>query len=170
MSESDDVLRTASGQEIEMHPLLAELATEGPPAVQVFSGYFGPSARGGTVTLYRSLRNLDATIDIAAADILHVADIPESILPFGAKMVWVAAAAEIAVRQTVTGRPARAFDDPDLAETRVGRLRIRKARPMAGAAAECVCISYCSSYCFSVCKAPCTSECHCTSNCRVVSS
>ena len=46
-------------------------------------------SREGWVTLHPSLQNPADSVEIAREDILHVEDVPETVLLFGAKVVWV---------------------------------------------------------------------------------
>jgi hypothetical protein len=162
MSESEPTLRTASGQPIRINPLLAKIAGDGPSAVRSFTGYVGPSARSDCITVYSSIKDLQRSIEINVADIVHIEEIPETIVPFGAHVVWVKTDAEVAVRRIAAGMPARGVTSRNFVESRVGRLRIRKLDKQVRreCTSNCDCSSTCTSTCdcFSLCD-PCGSVC-----------
>jgi len=143
-----------------------------------FWGYVGQSEEEGYITLHPSLENLGETIEIPVADILHVEDVPESILLFGAKVVWVRRDAHVTRRQgaragTLTKmtpvpgtqasseRPEMGAQGGSVVERQEGRLRMQmRARDV-----EASCSSPCST-CVSPCST-CRSECSvCISTCE----
>ena len=163
MSENDSTLRTGSGQPIRIHPLLEKIAGDGPSGVRSLTGYIGPSPRSDCITVYGSIKDLQRSVEINVADIVHIEDVPETIVPFGAQVVWVKTDAAVAVRRIAAGVPARGVTSRNLVESRVGRLRIRKLDKEAAreCTSNCDCSSTCTSSpcdCFSLCD-PCGSVC-----------
>lgn len=150
--------------ELQEHPVLSKLAREGAADATTFWGYVGPSKAEEFVTLYPSLENLSDSIEIARADILHVEDVPESVLLFGAKVVWVrreatvnrgrAAPAQGMARQRPDpGAPA---DAPrgEVVEVSKGRLRMQMAArgDEADCVSPCATCRDCSSVCICICR------------------
>lgn len=151
---------------IQDHPVLSKLIREGAGDSMTFWGYVGPSRKEGVVTLYPSLENLADSIEIAVADILHVEDVPETVLLFGAKVVWVKRDAKITRRHVDTAESVGTLETAETAgpvapkdsvvEVRKGRLRMRLRTQ--GRSSDChspcqTCKS-CSSVCISSCRAP----------------
>ena len=68
------------------HPILANLRPdpnqESEPTVRL-TGYLGRSHRQGCVRLYTSLDDLSQFVDIKEADVVHVEDVPESVMEHG---------------------------------------------------------------------------------------
>src|SRR5262245_61899927 len=89
------------------HPVLRKLARERAMDGTAFRGYVGPSADPDHVTLYSSLESPTSSIEIARADIIHSEDIPEHLIPFGAKVVWVRNSATATVRRFVEVQSGR---------------------------------------------------------------
>lgn len=148
------------GARIETHPVLARLAREGVADATSFRGYIGSSDSDAYVTLYSSLEYPSASIEIARDDILHVEDVPENFLPFGAKVVWVRGDARVTHRhrrQAETVGAADTRQKGDFVELRKGRLRMRAfENGLRGVTSDC------SSPCST-----CHSECGvCQSTCR----
>jgi hypothetical protein len=150
--------------ELQEHPVLSKLAREGASDATTFWGYVGPSRGEDLVTLYPSLENLSDSFEIARADILHVEDVPESVLLFGAKVVWVRREARINRGQVAPAqgvarqRPAASpeADEPqgDVVEVRKGRLRMQM-RPRgaeADCSSPCATCRDCSSVCICICR------------------
>src|SRR5262245_38276347 len=79
------VSATPSGASTAENPLISKILANGGATATVLWGYIGPSSREGFITLHPSLRNLSVTMEIAERDIIHVADVPDSIFPFNAK-------------------------------------------------------------------------------------
>lgn len=151
-----------------VHPVVEKLlATDDATPPKALSGYVGRSSRDGYVLVYPSLRTLDRSYEISAADILHTEPIPESIKPFGATMFWLRPDAVVGFRHVNTGSSsdsgAHQANSPQLAEQRIGRLRMQSPTPSAmyeeetlGAwqAYHCTCIqcSVCMSHCDNSCS------------------
>ena len=68
---------------------ISDILAKGGASAVALCGYVTPKKRDGHVTLALSLRHLGTTVEIDERDISHVADLPESLAPFGAKIVWV---------------------------------------------------------------------------------
>src|SRR5262245_29693728 len=125
----------SSWEKIPDNPVLAKLIRDGAPDSMTFWGYVGPSRREGVVTLYPSVETHADSIEIAITDILHVEDVPDHILLFGAKVVWVNKDAKITRRhvgaaQDVGTLEASETDSPSAAkessvEVSKGRLQVR---------------------------------------------
>jgi hypothetical protein len=155
---------SGSEAKIPENPLLSKLTREGAVDSMTFWGYVGPSREEGVVTLYPSLENLSDSIEIARADILHVEDVPETVLLFGAKVVWVRREAKITRRQvdtaeTVgtlgTAEAVRAVAPKDnVVEVRKGRLRMRMRTQGARSDCHSPCATCrdCSSVCICTCR------------------
>jgi hypothetical protein len=139
---------------ITENPLISQVLANGGAAATVLWGYIGPS-REGYITLHPSLRNLSISIEIAERDIIHIADIPESIFPFDAKIVWIKKEAPIAHRlmenaEAVVGVNAKSGS----VEIAKGRLRMRVAGQARGADCHSPCATcHCPcSVCVSICQ------------------
>ena len=143
-------------QKIPENPLVQKLTVEGGQEAITFCGYIGPSSDEGLINLYRSLENLADSIEIARQDILHFEDVPETVLLFGAKMIWVKKDAKITFRRVETAEMARAVHaaPKDVTEVRKGRLRMLMRSQ--GREADCytpckMCASECTT-CISTCQ------------------
>jgi hypothetical protein len=154
-----------TGAAVENAAITDILAKGGASAVAL-CGYITPKKRDGHLTLALSLRHLGTTLEIDERDISHIADLPESFAPFGAKIVWVKfdalvamsvirTANSIAARvpsvqsnpQTSNALPSQSPDDTFLTE---GRLRMRvPTTVMEASGPHCPC-STCHSDC-SIC-------------------
>ena len=147
---------TTSDFQLTENPLIREVLAKGGASAQVLWGYIGPSPRDGYIALHPSLRNLSVSIEIAEGDILHVAEVPEAIFPFGAKVVWIRASAPVASR-TVEKATTLADSRPagGAVEVTKGRLRMR----VASRALRSDCHSPCQT-----CHCPCSI---CVSICQV---
>ncbi len=156
-----------------VHPVIDKLlSTEDATPPKALSGYVGRSSRDGYVLVYPSLRTLDRSYEISAADILHTEAIPESIKPFGATMFWLRPEAVVGFRHVNTGSSSESNapqpSGPQFPDARVGRLMIQS--PMLNPSAappeqmltsngwqafhctctECsVCMSHCDNSCSS---------------------
>jgi hypothetical protein len=148
--------------ELQENPLLSRLTRAGVSGSRAFFGYVGPS-REGWVTLHPSLQNPADSVEIAREDILHVEDVPETVLLFGAKVVWVRKDAQInrghvtpaqaMGRQRPEGAGAAGPKDP-IVEVEKGRLRMQmKARSdEPDCYSPCATCRDCSSVCISICQ------------------
>jgi hypothetical protein len=154
-----------------VHPIIDKLLpTEDAAPPKAVSGYVGRSSRDGYVLVYPSLRTLDRSYQIAMADILHTASIPESIKPFGATMFWLKPEAVVGFRHVNTGDSQNGASPtptpPPFNPARVGRLMMQS--PVLNPSApppeiyqsewqafhctctECsVCMSHCDNSCSS---------------------
>jgi hypothetical protein len=98
-----------SGPDIEVHPLLSRLLSQGVD-VCVFRGYVGPSEREGFVRLYPSLGYLNFSIEIGLKDVVETAPAPTSLLPHKGTVVWVRNDAEVVFHgDSVTTVPVRSL-------------------------------------------------------------
>jgi hypothetical protein len=152
------------GAELEENPLLSKLTRAGVGQSRTFWGYVGPSSEDGWVTLYPSLQNLGDSIEIARADILHVEDVPETVLLFGAKVVWVrrdakvnrgrAIPAQAFGRQRPSSAAGTANQEGDVVEVREGRLRMQMMARSddPDCVSPCATCRDCSSVCISICQ------------------
>ncbi|NUP04023.1 MAG: hypothetical protein HOW71_05590 [Nonomuraea sp.] len=137
----------------EAHPLLVKLLQEGNPDTMTLWGYVGPPKQDGFVTLYPSLEDLSSAIEIPSKDVLHMEDVPESILLFGAKVLWVRRDATVVRRQAGTAEEsATAETVEDTSEIRAGRLHLRVKTERAGPHSPCATCRDCSSVCISSCR------------------
>jgi len=103
------------------NPVLAKLVGAGAANAIALRGYIAPSTARGRVSLYPRLDDLSNSVEIASSDILHFEAVPESVLPYGAVIVWLKKDAEITRRRVET---VRAVPRADRVEVRAGRLRI----------------------------------------------
>jgi hypothetical protein len=156
---------------LQENPLVGKLTSEGSAQSMTFWGYIGKSREEGFITLHSSLENLGDCLEIPVADILHVEDVPESILLFGGKVVWVRRDAHVTRRQgEVAGTldknlrklassetPGMGAQGGSVVEREEGRLRMQmKARAVdeADCHSPCATCKSCSSVCVSSCRAP----------------
>jgi hypothetical protein len=160
------VSKTPTGASTAENPLISTILAKGGAAATVLWGYIGPSSREGFITVHPSLRNLSVTMEIAERDIIHVADIPESIFPFDAKAIWIRNEAHIAHRvqegadsvrthrvEDSVGSVSDVSTTPGTVELTRGRLRMRMTdlrrasdchSPCATCHSPCgVCVSIC---------------------------
>jgi hypothetical protein len=117
------------------------------------------------VTLYPSLENLADSIEIAVGDILHVEDVPETVLLFGAKVVWVKREAKITRLHVDTAEAVGTIETAETVDTaapkgavvdvRKGRLhvRLRTQGRSSDCHSPCQTCKSCSSVCISTCRA-----------------
>jgi hypothetical protein len=153
------MVKTPAGDDIPFHPALVKFAADGYPDVVALTGYLGPSPRDGYVTLYRDLRSLGKSLEVQLSDIVHVEDTPESVLPFGAKTVWVRKDTDLALRTTTVRRAEATEPDRGFVESTVGRLRMRR-RDVAAQAD-------CTSWCQYLCRSHCEYSAHCDLTCEI---
>ena len=135
--------------EIPLHPIFAKLNNENSTKFTTLRGYVGPSLTKGSIRLYKSLDGPSESVEIPQADIIYFADMPESILPYGAKIVWIKKDAEVTVNQVASVAGVKA--DREFTEVSQGRLRMIVRRGLAS--------DDCSSRC-NVCQSRC-----CVSRC-----
>jgi hypothetical protein len=155
---------------LQENPLVRKLTREGSPQSMTFWGYIGQVGEE-FITLHTSLENLGDSLEIPVADILHVEDVPESVLLFGGKVVWVRRDANVTRRQIEVAdtldknlrklasseKPGMGAQEGSVVEREEGRLRMLM-QPRGGTEADChspcaTCKS-CSSVCVSSCRAP----------------
>ncbi|MEU8318935.1 hypothetical protein AB0C33_11250 [Nonomuraea sp. NPDC048881] len=137
----------------EPHPLLVKLLQEGSPDTMTFWGYVGPPYQDGFVTLYPSLEDLNSALDIPQSDVLHIEDVPEDILLFGAKVLWVRRDAKVVRRQAGTAETSLTSEAAEAAgEIRTGRLHLRVKTERADCHSPCMTCRDCSSVCLSSCR------------------
>ncbi|MFI7465866.1 hypothetical protein [Nonomuraea sp. NPDC049646] len=143
----------------EAHPLLVKLLAEGRQDAMTFWGYVGPPYQDGFVTLYPSLEDLNSALDIPLSDVLHIENVPESILLFGAKVLWVRRDAEVVRRQAGTAEASLTSGAAeDAGEIRTGRLHLRVKTERADCHSPCMTCRDCSSVCISSCRAKSSPE------------
>jgi hypothetical protein len=149
-------------ERLEENPLLKQLIDGGAATSLIYWGYVGPPTTEARITFYPSLNDLSVSLDIAREDIIHVKDVPETLLPFGAKVIWVKRNSDIGFRYD---RAAVAHPKPTdrLVEVNKGRLRMQ-VRAFRGATDDdCYtpcnedCHSRCSR-CMSICQYKCNAE------------
>lgn len=145
-------------QEYATHPYFSRENKEVADAV-TFMGYMGPAAADGSAVLYATLDELADCIEIPPADLLHVEDVPETVMPFGAKRVWIASKAKITRRRSGAAEDMTPARGPKkLVEVRKGRLQMM-ARKRPSRDEDCGnCISMCT-LCISPCNCGGSSEC-----------
>jgi len=149
---------------LEENPLLSRLVREaGVDESITFWGYIGPSSDENVISLHPSLETPRGSIEIAKSDILHVEDVPESILLFGAKVVWVRSDAAIVRHGAGTADVVGKLKQQDrvdaavpanLEEVRSGRLRmqVKAAASDSDCHSPCATCRDCSSVCICICR------------------
>ncbi len=133
----------SSKTSIPEHPLLKRLASERNMNTTTLRGYVGPAQADGRIRLYASLDDLSESVEIDNEDVLHHAETPESIQPFGSLTLWVRREAEVVYKVD------RVEKTSTVKEIRAGRLKIVVP---GGGRRQDVCQSVCS-VCQSVCSA-----------------
>jgi hypothetical protein len=151
--------KISTGEDIKFHPALVKLAADGYPDAVALSGFIGPSSNEGFITLYRDLRKLERGLEVRLSDIVHVEDIPESIVPFGAKRIWVRKDADLELRISSVRRVETTESAPGFVESSAGRLTMR--RPVREKAADC------TSWCQILCASHCEYSEHCDLTCSI---
>jgi hypothetical protein len=139
---------SGSYEEIEENPLVAKLIAQGAETAMTLRGYVGPSTNEGHLRLYPRLANLQVSVDIPRADILHFVEAPQSRL--GAVIVWVKRDAQLAVRRVESSDTGTGKPPADLVDVNKGRLRMRLRAPGGN-----------REVCFSTCM-DCLSWCDCS--------
>ena len=152
------------GAELQENPLLSKLTGKGVSESRTFWGYVGRSKDDDWITLHPNLQSPADSIEIAREDILHVEDVPESILLFGAKVIWVRSDAKIkhgrSTRAQAFGRqrpaaaPGASAVAGDVVEMREGRLRMQVKAQSADpdCVSPCATCRDCSSVCICICQ------------------
>jgi hypothetical protein len=114
----------------------------------------GPPRQEDHVTLYPSLEDLSSAVEIPLKDVLHIEDVPESILLFGAKVLWVRRDAVVVRRRSDTAESSTTSETAgDTSEIRAGRLHLRVKAERSGPHSPCATCRDCSSVCVSSCRA-----------------
>jgi hypothetical protein len=170
-----------TAESFPQHPVMGKLLAEGVDVSDVMSlaGYAGPTTEGGAVRLFPSLQDLSVYVEIPAGEILHVEKAAEATLPNDGVIVWLRNESAVIFKRTRTvhtsarlvrhmfggpgartessaGAGAPLVTQPQLVESRHGRLRIMARNRMA---ADCrVCHSICCS------PPPCSSPPPCWSH------
>jgi hypothetical protein len=154
-------MKTAYDDMLTENPLLTELSNKARGELLTFWGYIGPARDKATIALYPNLKNTSDYVEIAKADIVHVADVPENVLLFGGKVVWVRTDAEVARRQASSTDALRKMTTQGPAETgntaadmKAGRLRMTAPAEMARSDCHSPCATCrdCSSVCICICR------------------
>ena len=145
---------------LQENPLLSKLTDAGVSDSSTYWGYVGRSSKEGWLSLHPSLQDPRDTIEIAYSDILHVEDVPETVLLFGAKVVWVRRDAKIIrgrvldAETFVQRRGGAPAPTGHVVERTEGRLRMQ----VRSRSTESDCHSPCStcrgecSVCVSICR------------------
>jgi hypothetical protein len=157
----------ASGLQIPTHPFFRSNSEESAKGAVSFVGYIGPASANNVVPIYASLEDLSTSVEVATADIIHVEDVPETTMPYGAKRVWLRGSANVVRRHTAKAENATTRDRRAMTEIRKGRLRMVPRVQVADPAVvrgDCNCVdcqNCISNPCFSPCSRcdPCYSEC-----------
>jgi hypothetical protein len=140
------------GDSLLENPLLTRLLSAGAAESVSFRGYIGASAKEGHITLYPNLDDLSRSIEIPRKDIIDFAELPDTVLPLGAVIIWVGKSATITERGVAE---LRDISSPGPVVRTAGRLRMRLRRPVRGGE---VCVSRCNT-CQSRCLT-CNSHCN----------
>jgi hypothetical protein len=164
--EGSDSTQAASAAIPSAHPVLARLAADGVDLSEVVGlrGVVGAAPGEGLLRLHPKLDDLTISVDIATADVLHVAP---GELPSDTVVVWVWRNTDVTFRRTrvihTSAEDVGRFFGPtpggggtpsrSRADMRSGRLHIRmnpRALPQELLAACAVCTSRCAT-CMSHC-------------------
>jgi len=149
-------------KKIPEHPLLAKL--RGDPAQTQEStvrlmGYVGRATRQGCVRLYPSLDDLSQYIDVQESDIVHVEQVPESVMEHGGSSLWVKQSAELVHSRTETTTVQAQFLGGGIAATNLHEApdAVTAASPLITQQTLCqACISIALRTCYQVtCGATC---------------
>ncbi len=154
-------MATASPDKLIENPLLKQLADKASGEMLTFWGYIGPARDKGSIALYPNLKNMSDFVEIARDDIVHVEDVPENVLLFGGKVVWVKPEAGVvrrqvnnagAIEQATTKGPAP--QGGTAADVKAGRLTMRMPAEMARSDCHSPCATCrdCSSVCICICR------------------
>jgi hypothetical protein len=138
-------------EDIPGNPHLVKLMQAGAYNAFTFRGYIGPGAAEGRIVLYPSLDDLSQSVEFSKSDVLGFADLPESVMPLGAKIIWVKGDATIVRRGLTTPQRTIADKQPDVREA--GRLRMQLRRFRAGPVGVCHSLcAICQSNCLGICQ------------------
>lgn len=149
---------------LQENPLLSQLVSEaGTEDAITFWGYIGPSSNENAISLHPSLESPHGSVEISKGDIVHVEDVPESILLFGAKVVWVRRDAAITRRggnsADALGKMKRqdTVEAPmpvNVEEVSSGRLRMNMKTLASDPDCHSPCATCrdCSSVCICICR------------------
>jgi hypothetical protein len=137
--------------DIPIHPLFTRLDSASATTFTTLRGYVGPSLTKECIRLYKSLDGPSESVEIPQADIIHFAEMPEFILPYGGMIVWIKKDAEVAVYRGATVAGVKA--DRELAEVNQGRLQIRVRRGLVSDDCQSTCAVCQSRCCVSRCRA-----------------
>jgi hypothetical protein len=85
---------------LPQNPLLAELLAKKVEGAVTYMGYIGPEEYPDHIILYESLTDLSKSLDIKKSDVLHYAEAPKTILPFGGVILWLKKDSEVISRPT----------------------------------------------------------------------
>lgn len=151
--------KISTGEDIEFHPALVKLTADDSPDVVALSGFIGPSSNADTIKLYRDLRKLERSVEVRLSDIVHVEDIPETSVPFGAKRLWVRKGADMELRIASVRRVETTESNSGFVESSAGRLTMRRA--VREQAADC------TSWCQTLCASHCEYSAHCDLTCEI---
>jgi hypothetical protein len=142
--------------DIPVNPVLMSVMQAGGNNAITFRGYVGPSSADAYISVYPSLDDLSQSVEISKSDILGFADLPDSVMPLGAKIIWVKNSAIVTRRGAATLQGTIPNQQADVRE--VGRLRmqVRSALQREGETCQSRC-SVCQSRC-SVCHSRCSAR------------
>jgi hypothetical protein len=148
-------------ERLSEHPFFTSVRRgEAGDVLASFMGYVGPSAGDESVTLFAGLDSPSDSVEIALRDVVHIEDVPETTLPFGAKLVWVHDGARIVRRRTGTAEATVEAQKRHRVELKKGRLRMQVPGRLMSPEDCSTCVSVCISICqgCETCTSQCTSE------------
>jgi len=146
--EDQEPLPSSLVTDLTVHPVLRAIMRDGEPTPTSVTGYVGPNARDGYVTVYPNLTDLTRSYEVATVDVLHVEAVPESVRPFGAQVLWLRGNAEIGFRNTALPATPAAHEN-GVAEDRLG-LEVLAADD-GGRHCTCRECTVCNSHCDTTC-------------------
>ncbi len=83
------------------NPIITKLRETPGASPAQFTGWVGSGAADGRTRLHLDVGSLSYYLEFDNADVLHWADVPETVMPLGAKMAWVRGDARVRVIRSV---------------------------------------------------------------------
>lgn len=83
------------------NPTISKIQKLGGRSGAPFVGWVGSGAGEGHTRLHLDINALGYHIEFENGDVMHSMDVPESVMPFGAKAVWLKADARVRLTRSV---------------------------------------------------------------------
>jgi hypothetical protein len=84
-----------------VNPAISKLREAGGSGPAQFTGWVGSGAADGRTRLHLDVNALSYYVEFGNVDAVHWADIPEAVMPFGAKTVWLRGDARVRLVRSV---------------------------------------------------------------------